>query len=800
MSPGPNDNLGLPTTGQIPDRSFDERLDPFLEEDGGGVDIRRYLSALLRQRWLILGLGLVGLAAGAGLARVVKPSYEAQATIHIDVTSRNAAQSSPIRANQLLESRAWIDLLRSFEVMDEVVRRRRLFIEPETAADSALFREFALAPEFQPGQYRYAVGIDGAYALFDAEGVEVDRGAVGDSVGRALGFLWRPDARPAGASVVFRVRTPRDAAVALNAELQAQISPDNASFLRMQLRGKDARAVALTLNTIADRFIEVATVLKREKLTAATEALNAQRVSSAEILRRAEEALGSYQVNTITLPSDRGATPIAAGLAETRDPVFDAFFRLRIDRDALANQRDAVRAALATPGDSTRTIAVDLSVIPAVRESTELMATLTELNEKVAELRRMRLTFSPAHVPLQQLEREVRELEGTTVRSQALALISSLNARIAEFDQRIAASASEMQQIPPRMIEEARRRREVEIAQNLNTTLQTAYEQAKLVEMSATPDVRVLDRADPPTKPVTDMVVVIIAGGLAGGLGLGIVLALVLDHVDRRLHYPEQVSRELGLRILGALPKVGDGRHKRNADDAAHLIEALRSIRMNLQYAHGLAGTFVTTVTSPGSGDGKSFLSMNLANSFAGAGHRTLLIDGDTRRGAVHRSMGIDRRPGLLDHLAGNATIQEIIKRPADRAFDVIPCGTRLAGGPELLASSAMAQLLVALRGEYTAIIIDSPPLGAGVDPLVLAALSGTLIMVMRTGVTDRELAESRLGDLQRLPIRVLGAVLNDVKPEGIYRYYGYLPGYRAEDEVRMEAAASARVLPGPRR
>jgi Mrp family chromosome partitioning ATPase len=98
-------------------------------------------------------------------------------------------------------------------------------------------------------------------------------------------------------------------------------------------------------------------------------------------------------------------------------------------------------------------------------------------------------------------------------------------------------------------------------------------------------------------------------------------------------------------------------------------------------------------------------------------------------------------------------------------------------------------------------IVLDSPPLGAGIDPLVIASLSGSLVLVLRSGVTDRQLAEARLHDLDRLPIRILGAVLNDVKPEGLYRYYSYLPGYRAEeegaDEETVKTPAKRKLLGG---
>jgi len=106
-----------------------------------------------------------------------------------------------------------------------------------------------------------------------------------------------------------------------------------------------------------------------------------------------------------------------------------------------------------------------------------------------------------------------------------------------------------------------------------------------------------------------------------------------------------------------------------------------------------------------------------------------------------------------------------------------------------------MSQLLIALRGNYSVILLDSAPLGAGVDPLVLGSLTGNLLMVLRTGVTDREYAHAKMENIQRLPIRVLGAVLNDVRPEGLYKYYSYLPGYASEDEKEEPAGAGSKQL-----
>lgn len=787
MSSGPQEFLpAVPREQPGRDMQFD------FESDEEGVDFERYVSALLRHKWLILGIGALGFAAGLGASKLVKPVYEAQATIAIDVTSRDA-QATPIRNAQLLQSRAWLDLLQSFQVLDEVVRRRRLFVETERDSDAIHFADLTLHDDFSTGAYSLTED-GGLITLASAQGVTIERTAAGDSMGAALGFDWVAPALRPGQIVNFSVRTPRDAAVALQQSVVASLPPVDASFLRLQLRDSDPAEASATLNAIADRFVELATLLKREKLTVNANVLREQLASSYIDLRTAESELETFRVSTITLPSERGSTQLAPGLTETRDPVRNAFFQLRIDRDALARDRDAITRALRVGADSGALLLVSLSSIPAVTASSELSASLAALSEARAEARALSIGFSAAHPPLQRLLQEIEQLERRTIPSQAASLVENLNQRVGDIDERIAASSREMQQIPTRAIRQASLERNLEIAQSLYTQLRSSYEQATLAERSASPDVRVLDRAVPPTTPVTDQILIIIAGGLIGGLGLGLTVAILLDRFDRRLRYPTQVTRDLGLQILGAMPLVRSDRAGRVFDaDAAQLLEALRSVRMSLTYAHGTAGTFVTTITSPGPGDGKSFTSANLAKSFAAAGHRTLLIDGDTRRGRLHRMLSMNRRPGLLDYLAGRVARDSLVQSVPEWGIDFISCGTRSAGGPEMLASAQMAQLVMSLKTEYSAIIIDSPPLGAGVDPMVLAALCGSMVMVLRTGVTDRELAETRLHDIQRLPIRVLGAVLNDVKPEGVYRYYSYLPGYRAEDEAEVATEPAKR-------
>lgn len=761
-----------------------------------GLNWRRIFAVMVRFKWLVGAFTLLGTAGGVAVTRLLNPEYEAAATIWVEASSGGAANIGPIRSGQLLTSNAWVDLMRSYVVMDDVVRSLRLYITPKDADDSVAFPSFGIRDPFRPGRYTVEVDPTGRlFTLATDQGQVVQRGSVGDSVGTVVGFAWQPPVqvlRP-GRSIEFAVTTPRDAARELSDHLDVRIDLLG-NFLRLRLSGTNPRQIAATLNALTRRYVDVATQLKREKLTQLTRILDDQLRYAERNMRSAEIALENFRVHTITLPSER--VTMIPGLQQTTDPVIASFFDMKVTREELRQDREAIERALAQARDSGL-VADALVVINAVRNSPDLMQALTELTTRQASLRAMRNTYTEDYPPLQRLRQEVETLQQQSIPALAEALIGETANRERELDSRVQSASRELQQIPPRAIEEARLRRTVTIAENLYTTLQSRYEEARLAEASSIPDVRVLDAAVIPQRPVTNTAPRLILMAFLGSLGLAVVGAVLLDRMDRRLRYPEQVSQGMGLTILGAVPHVGGRNGPKKQDDASHVVEALRGIRLSLAHAHGAAGPLLVTISSPGSGDGKSFIASNLALAFVDNGHRTLLIDGDVRRGSLHRVLNAARKPGLTDFLTGHASREQILRSTSYRGLTLIGCGTRTREGPQLLGSAAMSQLIMGLRSSFDVILIDSPPLGAGVDPFVLGTVTGNLLMVLRNGYTDRELAEAKLDVLDRLPIRILGAVLNDVRPAGPYRYYSYyLTGYEAEDEGE-EVGAGTKKLPG---
>src|SRR3989475_707776 len=759
----------------------------------------RSLNAVVRFRWLIAAVTVVGTAAGVAATRFLKPQYVAQATIWIDQTDRRGPDRGPIRPSQLLERGAWLDLLTSYVVLDEVVRAQQLCLELKAPGDAAPFSTFQIAEQYRPGAYRLTV--DGAgrrYALTTVDGSELEHGAVGDSIGSRLGFRWAPGAGVLvpGRTMDFDVATPRDAARRLADALV--VRPDlDGGFLRVELGGASPTRIAAIVNAIVQRYAQVAADLKRQKLEEVTKILAEQLQYSQQNLQDAETALESFRVRTITLPSDRGgpSATVVAGAATggagdaPRDPLFTNFFDVQLEREQAPRDRDVLERLLAQAGGAGRS-GDAVGGVGSVQRSAELSQALKELTMKQAELRALRYRYADPYPPVQRLLGEIATLQRQTIPTLARALVGELVARETEFGRRVDADSRNLRGIPARAIEEARLRRAVGLAENLYTTLQQRYQEARVAVASSVPDVRVLDAAAVPQRAVKNRAPQGILFAFFGSLGLAMIGAVLVDRVDPRVRYPYQVSRERGLTILGAVPHLRltgvPGRHggARPPQDIAAVVEGLRGICLNLVYAHGATAPLLVTITSPEPGDGKSFLSANLAHTFSQGGHRTLLIDGDIRRGVLHRRLNGRRRPGLTDFLRGETSLDTIVQATPYPAFSLIGCGVRAYNGPELLGSAAMSQLLTTLRSSYDVILIDSPPLAAGGDPLILRMLTHNLPPGLRTGSRRREVAASKLEALQRLPLRLLGAILNDVPSRGGYPYYSYyLPGYEAVDE-----------------
>lgn len=213
--------------------------------------------------------------------------------------------------------------------------------------------------------------------------------------------------------------------------------------------------------------------------------------------------------------------------------------------------------------------------------------------------------------------------------------------------------------------------------------------------------------------------------------------------------------------VLGKVPMTVrriDGMRRRCATDDTS--SALREVRRALNDAGRKDAPLRLTLSSLAIGAGTSFVAANLARSFGAAGYRTLLVDGDVRRGGLHRAFGASRRPGLTDYLHGDAGVRQIVRPTPIRGVSLIACGNRMRGAPDLLGSPALIALLSRLETEFDVVLCDSAPFTAGTDPFVLGARTGHLLVVLRSGVSPDLAADAALAMREHVPVDLLGVVI----------------------------------------
>ena len=774
---------------------FDAPFGPREGDEGSGFSPARLLQAL-RRHWWILGLaGVLGLAAAFAAYKMVAPEYQAEGAIWITTESRGGQLTGPIRQEGLLDSQAWIELLTSYAVLDPVVVHERLYLR-HSPADSLVFQDFSLGERFRPGEYRLEVATDGTgYTLSTTEKVVLEEGRLGGALGAELGFVWTPTpgSLPRDRVVTFSVVTPRDAARDLGNRLSTRMDRQG-NFIRLQLRGGNPVRIAGTLNAVMERHVEVAAELKRAQLDELTSILQEQLQTVEVNLRDAEVALERYKVQTITLPSEE-SSPIVPGLEQTRTPALGEFFQLRMALDQMQRDRRWLEEALAqTRSGDVRVEAFEM--IPSVRESSQLVSALAQLSETRAELRALRERYTDEYGPVAEVIRRRQTLEGVTIPALAQSLLDGLLAREDDMGDLIDSRATELSQIPPRVMEEARRTREFQIANDLYVNLTQRYETARLAAASSIPDIRVLDPAVVPRLAIGDQRTQMMLMAFAGALGVGFLLILLLDRFDPKLRDPSEIGQQIGLELLGTIPRYRQGTAM-GRDNSEEVREAFRELRMKIEYASGAARPLLFTVTSTTQAEGKTFVAANLANAFADLGRKTILVDGDTRRGDLHHIIDRVRKPGLTDFL-GNGGGGQVVQTTGNPNLHFVACGSRKHSSPELLNSSSMQAFMAGLKRRYEVIILDAPPLAAGSDAFILGAHSGNILMVLRSGSTNKDLAAVKMESFLRLPVRILGAVLNDFTPQlgqGYYRYYShYLPGYETSEETDLEVEDEAKV------
>jgi capsular exopolysaccharide synthesis family protein len=201
--------------------------------------------------------------------------------------------------------------------------------------------------------------------------------------------------------------------------------------------------------------------------------------------------------------------------------------------------------------------------------------------------------------------------------------------------------------------------------------------------------------------------------------------------------------------------------------------EQLRTLRSRLYQIRDRMPLKTVLVTSPLSGEGKTFVAANLAQTFARQHERRILIiDSDLRWSRMHALLGAQAEPGLTEYLQGSASETEILQRGSQDNLFFIPGGKAASNPAELLHSGRFKKLLDCVAPHFDWVILDTPPAGPVSDASLLADLCDGVLLVIRAGVTPYDAAQKITQEYREK--RLVGVVLNRVDPEGARSAYGY--------------------------
>ncbi|WP_104473569.1 polysaccharide biosynthesis tyrosine autokinase [Acinetobacter indicus] len=391
----------------------------------------------------------------------------------------------------------------------------------------------------------------------------------------------------------------------------------------------------------------------------------------------------------------------------------------------------------------------------------------------------------------QKAELEQKVAEASAKYTAEHPIMQQMNAQLTAINKKINELDGTLKRLPELQRQYLQLFREVEVKQQLYTGLLNAYQQLRIAKAGEIGNVRIVDTAVEPIEPIKPKrLQILILSVFLGGF-LGTLLALLRNMLRSGVKDSTQIENELDLPVYATVPRspVQESRIKllkkkkdipilavKNSDDIA--IESLRSMRTAIHFALSSAKNNIIMVSGPAPEVGKSFISTNLATILAQSQKRVLIIDADLRRGYLHKYFNQQAQPGLADYLNGQTELSQVIKATEVSGLDVIVRGKSPANPSELLSTTQFAPMLNQLSEQYDHILIDTPPILAVTDGIIISQHAGVNLVIARYAKTQMKELELTINRFEQAGVKVNGIILNDIQRSSAGYGYGYNYSY----------------------
>ena len=722
------------------------------EQDDDTLDLANYLDVLLDSRWLIASIALVITLLGAGYAFLATPIYQANILIQVEdsaSSSKNILGDMASMFDLKTAATAEMEILRSRFVVTRAVNNTRQYIsvEPKYFPVVGAWNARRSKQLSEPGLFGFAAGY-----VWGAERAEVPLFNVPDSLQNEP-FLITADGKGG-----FRL-TQEEAGIDLTGrtgETLKQRTEQGDIELRVDLlEAKEGAQFKLVRAPITETV---------EKLQ--TELAIAEKGKQSGIISVSLE--GADRARTVNMLNEIAREYVRQNVDRKSEEAEKSLLFLEKQLPELKASLEQAEVRYNNLRNSRGTVDLSEEAKSVLQQSVLAQTRLVELKQKRDELQTRFQNENP--------------------------LVVSVNQQIRTLEQELGSVNTKIKTLPSIEQDVLRLTRDVKVNTDLYTSLLNSAQQLRLLKASKVGNARLLDSAVRPMKPLRPNKPVVVALAVLIGLFLGVIGAFVRKSLFGGIDDPHEIEQMLGLTVSAAIPhsktQAGLYMHVQNKEkrvsvlaqedptDAA--VESLRSFRTSLQFSMLDAKNRIVMVTGPTPGIGKSFISVNFAAVLGSTGKKVLLIDADLRKGYLQRYFGLERKNGLSELIAAQVTLEQATHRNILENVDFISTGELPPRPAELLSHGNFAAFMHAVAAEYDFVVIDTAPVLAVSDALVVAPHVGTIFNVVRGGISTMGEIEEAVKRFRQAGTAVTGVVFNDLKPRaGRYGYGSKYGKYR---------------------
>ncbi|WP_299330795.1 polysaccharide biosynthesis tyrosine autokinase [uncultured Psychrobacter sp.] len=716
-----------------------------IEKEDDEIDLMALLLALLRGWKTILFFAILGLLIGILYSRYVNPTYKSEALIQIDEKSSGISKLggdiSELIGAEDSKAQAEAELIRSRMVLEPVINSLHLRIrlaDPEVGAIDRIVNDRTNTTIHTPE----GVSLTTTDGQANISQFNVSQGYLNQSF-----TLTRSETG-------FTLSNELD-------EFKGQLNQPH------QFKGADGR-IQIMVNDLPDNSHAIS--LTKQSLQRTTNAIN----DALSVDEKGKQTgiielsmTGNNQQQTSLILEEIVLSYVgqnqSRGTEDTTRTLEFMETQIPLLREKLEDSETVFNEFRTKYG----TIDVSQEAEILLKENSQIDSQLSELKLKKADLTTY---YTDEHPLVIQIDEQ----------------IAVLNARKQKIDNTIAG-------LPEVQREFLKLSQDTEINREIYLNLLKNYQQLQIAKAGQTGFARIIDLPIDTFEPIAPRKLLIMALALILGGMLGSMLVLIKSMLRNVVKDPERLEAKTGVPVIATVPrsplltrlrknKKSPNRLLAHADNDSLSYEAIKSLRTNLMFGMPVVGKVgerakVILITGESPGVGKSFISANLTEVFSQLDKKVLIIDADMRLGELHRMFDMTPDNGLGDYLAQHIELARVIHPTSIDNIDFMPRGQHPKNPSSLLSSDKFTQMMTELNEHYDYIVIDSPPILAASDAMVMSHYADRVLMVTRYDQSVEGQVVYAIKQMYKAGIQVDGIILNDVQ-QGLMSKYSYHYSY----------------------